>query len=143
MKSDKNRKTGKAISTVESRITRNAGKVRTEPVQRKSKEDAAEELAGLVLKASDTVSANIEKSGKGKCVVVEFTGTKHVARVTCLVFHGASITVLAEQTEQAVFNMSKHGFDDVDQAAKFVRCAFVKDKQGLALKVRFKKAANQ
>lgn len=133
-------KTKKDPAAVESRITREPKKaVQTAPVTRKSKEDAAEDLVKLILPCSDKLGANIAKSGKGKCVVVDIAGCEGLEKLTCLVFNGSGITVIAEaDPTTAVFNVSKRNYDSVENAAKYIRCAFVKDKPAVALKVPVK-----
>lgn len=120
-------------SSIESRITRGS-KVQTAPVARKTKEEASDDLVQQVLKASEKLAANISKSGKGKCVVIEITGCQELSKLTCLVFNGSGITVIAEKDpKDAIFNVAKRNFDSVENAAKFIRCAFVKSKQQIAL----------
>lgn len=137
--SEEVKKTTKKSDDVSTRITRVQTQTQTDPVERKSKEDASEDLVKLVLSASTTATANIKKSGKGRCVIVEFSGLSGCSSCTAFVFGGASMTIVAETDPTTnVFNMCKRAYDSVENAAKFIRCAFIKDKIKIAVAVPVK-----
>jgi hypothetical protein len=121
-------------SDIESRISR-VTKPQTAPVSRISKEDAAEELVKQVLGTSDRCTANIQKSGKGRCIVVDFDNTD-ADKLTALVFGGSGIVIIAERNPaEHVFNSSKHTYDSIENASKFIRLGFLKGKPEAALRV--------
>ena len=140
-KKSKSKFKGKSVD-VESRISR-VSKPQTEPTAKISKEDAAEEFVKQVLKASDTVKANIQKSGKGRCIVVDIEHT-NADKLTALVYGGSGIIVIAERDAGTnMFDISKHTYDSIENAAKFVRLGFIKGKMEQAMSVPQKQSSGR
>jgi hypothetical protein len=88
-----------------------------------------------VLGTSDRCTANIQKSGKGRCIVVDFEHTD-ADKLTALVFGGSGIVIIAERNSaEHVFNSSKHTYDSIERASKFIRLAFLKNQPDRALMI--------
>lgn len=104
-----------------------------------NKEDAAKLFAEEVLKASAEAIADVQKTNKGRCVLVKFSKLPCEARVIAFVFGGDHVIVQAESDDPTIlYNTLKRTYASVPDAAKFVRCAFIKGKVDLALKVPVK-----
>lgn len=140
-------KKAKATSTgsdnVTSRITFGSTSDKAVPTAPKvSKEDAAQQFAEGVLKAGESVTANIKKTTKGRCLVVEFGGLPQEGlSVTAFVFGGDHIVIGGEvvgNESTSLYNQFKRTYDSVEGAAKFMRLAFLKNKEDAALQVPIK-----
>lgn len=123
----------KSIQPV-SRITFSNGKAEKVATRNKlPKEEVAKIYAEAVLRASDSVLADIAKTGRGKCMLVRFSGIKSYD-VLAFVFSQDCIVVSAEHIGDGapLFNMLKRTYDSVETAAKFTRLAFIKEKEEAA-----------
>lgn len=116
-----------------SRITFSNGKAEKVAITKLPKEEVAKAYAEAVLRANDSVLADIAKTGRGKCMLVRFSGIESYA-VLAFVFSQDHIIVSAEYTgsEAPLFNTLKRTYDSVETAAKFTRLAFIKEKEEAA-----------
>lgn len=132
-------KISKKSKDVSSRISHEDSK-QPEPRSKKlPKEDVATTYAEAVLKSSSSVTANISKTPRGRCMLVTFSGIDDVA-ITSFVFGQDCIVISAvdTSTDAPLFDTLKRTYGSVETAAKFIRLAFIKGKQKAAKAVPIK-----
>lgn len=130
------------VTDVTSRITFGSKAQTAEPLAPKiTKEDATQQFAESVLKASDSVTANVRKTAKGRCLMVEFRNLEPQSLlVTAFVFGGDHIVIAGELTERVdteLYNQFKRTYSSIEDGAKFMRL-LIKRKIEAALKVPVK-----
>jgi hypothetical protein len=126
---------------VSSRISFGAPKTAAVSAPKITKEDAAKSYAEAVLSKlnADDVTVAIDKSGRGKCMLVTFQQPDMRYDITVFVFGGDYISISADNKDPALlFNKLHRTYATVEDAAKFTRLAFFKNKieQALAVPVK-------
>ena len=130
------------VTDVTSRITFGSKASATEPLAPKiTKEDATQQFAEASLKASESATANVRKTQKGRCLMVEFgnLATQGLS-VTAFVFGGDHIVIggeLSGRHDTDLYNQFKRTYSSIEDASKFMRL-LIKGKVESALKVPIK-----
>lgn len=138
----KQAKPSTASADVSARISFGATKTSaSRTVPKITKEEAAKAYAESVLSklSDDEVTVSIEKTARGKCMLVKFQHPNNKYDITVFVFGDDHIAISADINDTTLlFNKLHRTYANVEDAAKFTRLAFFKNKADQALAVPVK-----